>query len=68
MNDTAFHPPINVDALEHRDGAWMCSPDGSDEMYDRSRGNVPMLAAALAIVLPFLIAGVVLIARFVIKG
>lgn len=65
---TAFHPPFAAEPPEHIDGAWMCSPDGSDEPHDRSRGNAPMLIAAVVVVLPILFASVILLARYFIKG
>lgn len=65
---TAFHPQFGVDQTKHRDGAWVCSPDGSDEPHDCSRGNAPMLIAAVVVVLPILFASVILLARYFIKG
>lgn len=64
---TAFHPPFAAEP-EHIDGAWMCSPDGSDESHDCSHGNAPMLIAAVVVVLPILFASVILLARYFIKG
>lgn len=62
--DTGYHAHINVDSLEHRDGAWSCSPDGQNEPRSHSFLNVPMFFVALVLVVIAAAVGVALAVFF----